>query len=146
MTIYDDDDCFLHGNAQWGAKVTCHGKALVLRRVRGESSVHRLSHTSRHVWLRVFRKMKFKSLIIIVPCRKFGMPFLGMSTAAAWAALPIPVGACSIVVCPNECIYGCQCLGFLTLSAPPVPWCSSSGRQLFFSLGHQTYSHYLKFL
>ena len=79
-------------------------KLLVLRRVRGESSVHRLSHTPCHVWLRVFRKMKFKCFIIIVPCGKFGLPFLGMSTAAAWAALPIPIGACSIVVCPNKCI------------------------------------------
>ena len=32
---------------------------------------------------------------------KFGSSFLGKATAAARAALPVPVSVCSIFVCPN---------------------------------------------
>ena len=38
----------------------------------------------------------------LIPCRKFGLPYLGKATAAARAALPIPNSACSIFVCPNK--------------------------------------------
>ena len=38
----------------------------------------------------------------LIPCGKFGSPYLGKATAAARAALPIPNSACGIFVCPNK--------------------------------------------
>ena len=37
----------------------------------------------------------------LMPCGKFGSPYLGQTTTAARAALPIPNSACGIFVCPN---------------------------------------------
>ena len=54
------------------------------------------------------------SLYSIVPYRKFGSPYLSKATAAARAALFIPVCVRSISMCPNSGIHGCQHLGFLT--------------------------------
>ena len=36
------------------------------------------------------------------PCENIGWPYLGKATAAARAALPIPIGVCSVFVCPDS--------------------------------------------
>ena len=48
-----------------------------------------------------------------IPCRKFGSPTLGTGTAAARAALPIPIRVCSSFLCPNHGM-GASVWGFLT--------------------------------
>ena len=38
----------------------------------------------------------------LVPCSKFGLPYLGKATANTRAALPIPNSACGIFVYPSK--------------------------------------------
>ena len=50
-----------------------------------------------------FNVVRFEGInTAFIPCRKFGSPTLGKGTAAARAALPIPISVCSIFVCPNN--------------------------------------------
>ena len=58
----------------------------------------------------------FYTSYLILPCKKFGSPYLGKaSTAAARAALPIHTSVCVYFrQCVQTMLYGCQCLGFLT--------------------------------
>ena len=37
-----------------------------------------------------------------MPCGKFGSPYLGQTTTAARAALPLPNSACGIFLCPDK--------------------------------------------
>ena len=51
-------------------------------------------------------------LVLLCPSREIRVALPG--TAAARAALPIPVGVYGSFVCHNNGVRGCECLGFLT--------------------------------
>ena len=51
-------------------------------------------------------------LVLLCPLQEIQVALPGSGTAAARAALSIPVSVCSIFVFRQRC--GCQCLGFLT--------------------------------
>ena len=44
----------------------------------------------------------------MIPCGKFGLPYLGKAAAAARAALPISTSVRTIFVCPNGVQNGTQ--------------------------------------
>ena len=87
----------------------CQGNNTKLQSINVPHKANCCYHSS-HCRLKKKKKKKSTSLI---PCGKFGWPYLGKATTAARAALPIPNSACGIFVCPNK-RYGCQCLGSLT--------------------------------
>ena len=49
--------------------------------------------------------------VSLIPCRKFGLLYLGKATTAARAVLPIPTSVCSVSVSQQS--YHCERLGFL---------------------------------
>ena len=94
--------CFLYS---FGAIVTTNKRRKKIKREKKKKEKKKKKKREREKEI-LFLLLLFFFLIIynisLIRCGKFGSLPLGKATAAARAALPIPISVCSIFVCPSD--------------------------------------------